>query len=597
MKLFERDLVKNGHAAIAPDATPPKRDWRDWRHFPRWYYYAAGAALVAIVALVFMLVGRAQAPGAYVTVPVVRQTLVQTVTASGAVNPQDTVSVGTQASGTINAIFVDFNSKVRKGQILATLDPAPLQAALNQARANLAQAEAQSQATAATALGSGSNVVAAQDSAAAALAQVQVSRSNQAVLQAAVQSADANVAKAQSALSVAQLTVSRDQGLLAQGYVAQSTADLDRSNLAAAQAALSSAQVAASQARIQAAAASTQIAASIDQSQQQAALGAVAGSQAMGTQASHQASVAAIAIQAAQVDQAQQNLDRATITSPVDGTVIARNVSVGQTVAASFQTPTLFLLARDLSKMQVDVAVGEPDIGAVKPRQIVDFTVLAYPTRTFHGTVMQVRLNPTVVSNVVTYDTVVLAQNPDGALRPGMTANASIHVAKAQDALIVPVEALQWRPSGGGNRTGRRGSSAGAAGGGATAGRASGASGASGNGAGASGAAQGGSAWGQTNGASSRAIVAGANSSLFVLKNGKLQRIPVTILLVSGATAAVATAAMPDGTPAAVQLAAGDEVITGQATASSSAQPAARSPLTGSGGVPRGVGGGRGGGG
>jgi HlyD family secretion protein len=578
MKLFERDLVKNGHAAVAPDSAPPPTGF--WQRFPRWYYIAAAVVLVAIVGLAYFLFGRAQGPGAYVTVPVTRQTLVQTVTASGTVNPQDTISVGTQASGTINAIFVDYNSTVKKGQVLATLDPAPLQAALAQARANLAQAQAQAQATAATAIGSGSNIAAAQDSAAASLAQVQVSRSNQAVLQAAVQTADADVLKAQSAFSVAQLTVSRDQGLLAQGYVAQSTADLDRSNLAAAQAALSSAQVAARQARIQATAASTQIAASIDQSQQQAALGALAGTQAMGTAASHDASLAAIAIQAALVDQAQQNLDHATITSPVDGTVIARLVSIGQTVASGFQTPTLFTIARDLRKMQVDVAVGEPDIGAVQPKQIVDFTVLAYPTRTFHGQVTQVRQSPTIVSNVVTYDTVVIVQNPDGALRPGMTANASVHVAKAQNALIVPVEALQWRPSGGA-RTGRRGPNPAASGGVASATRPTGGSTAAAGGAAQGSTAPGGSAWGQTNGASSRSIVAGATSGVFVLKNGKLVRVPVHILLVSGATAAVETADAPDGTPAAVELAVGDNVVTGQASASTSSAPAARSPLSG----------------
>ncbi len=591
MKLFERDLVKNGHAAVAQDGPPPPTGF--WGRFPRWYYIAAAVVLVAIVALIVFLVGRAAAPASYVTVSVVRQTLVQTVTASGTVNPQDTISVGTQASGTINAIFVDFNSTVKKGQVLATLDPAPLQASLNQARADLAQAQANAQATAATAQGSTSNIAAAAASADASIAQVAVTRSNQAVLQAAVQTADAEVAKDQSAYSLAQLTMSRDQGLLGQGYVTQSQVDTDRSNLAAALATLSSAQVASRQARIQAASAATQIAASIDQSRQQAALGSLAGSQAMGTQASHDASLAAIAIQAALVDQAQQNLDHATITSPVDGTVIARLVSIGQTVASGFQTPTLFTIARDLRKMQVDVAVGEPDIGTVQPKQIVDFTVLAYPTRTFHGVVQQVRQSPTVVSNVVTYDTVVLVQNPDGSLRPGMTANASVHVAKSENSLIVPVEALQWRPSGGA-RTGRRGPTPGGRDGpDRCRGRHAEARHHVGGGA-SGGAAPAGSAWGQTNGASSRSIVAGANSGVFVLKNGKLVRIPVRILLVSGATAAVETADLPDGTPAPVELAAGDNVVTGQNSATSSSQPAARSPLSGAGpgGGTRGVGGG-----
>ena len=125
---------------------------------------------------------------------------------------------------------------------------------------------------------------------------------------------------------------------------------------------------------------------------------------------------------------------------------MARDVSVGQTVAASLQTPTLFSIAQDLGKMEVDINVAEPDIGNVKPGDTVDFSVLAYPNRTFHGTVAQVRINPQTVNNVVTYDVVVLVDNRDGALLPGMTANATIDVATAKNALVVPLSALQWSP-------------------------------------------------------------------------------------------------------------------------------------------------------
>ena len=117
------------------------------------------------------------------------------------------------------------------------------------------------------------------------------------------------------------------------------------------------------------------------------------------------------------------------------------------TVAASFSTPVLFTIAQDLSKMEVDLAVGEPDIGSVKVGEPVDFTVLAYPNTTFTGTVSQVRQNPTVVSNVVTYDTVVIVNNNDGLLRPGMTANAMIQTQNVANALIVPLQALEYRPS------------------------------------------------------------------------------------------------------------------------------------------------------
>ena len=140
---------------------------------------------------------------------------------------------------------------------------------------------------------------------------------------------------------------------------------------------------------------------------------------------------AAITQQRAALEQATINLSHTVITSPVDGTVVQRNVSIGQTVAASFQTPTLFTIAQDLRKMEVDVAVGEPDVGNVRAGDPADFTVgLAFPNRVFHGYVFRVNQNPTTVANVVTYDTIVYVDNRDGALRPGMTANATIHVAQ-----------------------------------------------------------------------------------------------------------------------------------------------------------------------
>ena len=176
------------------------------------------------------------------------------------------------------------------------------------------------------------------------------------------------------------------------------------------------------------------------------AQGNAAGSQAAASVHGAAADRAAIESARAQLAEARANLNHTVITSPVDGTVIARNVSVGQTVAASFQTPTLYTIAKDLKKMEVDVAVGEPDIGAVRAGQKVEFTVLAYPNDTFHGVVAQVRENPTTIQNVVTYDTVVYEDNSDGRLRPGMTANASIHIAQVKSALVVPLAALRYRP-------------------------------------------------------------------------------------------------------------------------------------------------------
>ena len=529
MKILERDFLStNGHQVIASNG----KATQGRRRPPRWFFPGVAGALVVALVLAIVLNGRVSSSAKYVTQPVAQQDLVQTVTASGTVNPQNTISVGTQDSGTINAIFVDFNSVVKKGQVLATLDPQPFQAALEQAQATLAQSAATAQAAGATAQGSLASAQAAQDAAASAQAQIAVVRANAASSAAAVNSANADLAKAQSALVLAQQTYGRDTSLLSQGYVAQNQVDADRSALVTAQSGVNSAQAEVQQARLAATAAQTQIAESVDASRQQAALDSQAGSQTGVTAAQAAASEAAIGIQQAQVQEAQLNLERAVITSPVNGTVIARDVSVGETVAASLQTPTLFSIAQDLSKMEVDVAVGENDIGNVKQGEAVDFTVLAYPARTFHGIVQQVRQNPTVTNNVVTYDTVVLVQNNDGALRPGMTANASIHVAKASNALVVPIEALTYRPAGATHqrRTSAKGSS------GAT-------SGASGR-----------SAWGQTAGATVGSAATQSYGLLFVLRNGKPQAVPVTIGLVSGAQAAVT----PLGT---ATLASTDQVI------------------------------------
>jgi len=564
MKLIDRDyLSKNGHKVGDNGILAQGRRFPRIPRFPLWYYAVAAVLVIALViALIFN--GRSTGQSQYVTQTVVRQDLIQAVTASGTLNPQDTVSIGTQDSGTINQIFVDFNSVVKKGQVLATLDPQPFQVALDQAQANLAQSVAQAQAAGATAQGSLANVQAAQAGAQAAQAQVAVVRSNAAASAAAVQTADADVMKAQAALSLAQQTISRDTALLGQGYISQAQADIDRSGLVAAQSALRSAQATAQQTRMQVAAAISQEQASVDQSRQQIALGAQSQSQASQTAASRNASQAAIGIQQAQVETARLNLQRAVITSPVDGTVIARNVSIGQTVAASFQTPTLFSIAQDLRRMEADVAVGEPDIGSVKQNDIVDFTVLAYPTRTFHGVVKQVRQSPTVTSNVVTYTTVVLVDNNDGALRPGMTANASIHVAKAGNALVVPVEALQWRPAGGAGGKRTRGPKSGA----------SAAPNAAGPGSGSSQS----SAWGQLNGANARGTTAGSRAAIYVLASGKVQRVGVTIGLVSGAQAAVTP--VPGAT-----LKAGDEVIVSDgAKSATTTSSAVRSPLAPAGG-------------
>jgi len=502
------------------------------------------AALVALLLIGALVAGtlaasRAHAGNAYLTQTVLQQDLTQNVTASGTVNPQNTVTVGTQVSGTISEISVDYNSKVRKGEVLARLDPSQLQAQLDQAQGQLAQAQAQAAASQANAGSAQSGITVAQANSAAQAANARAS-------QAAIATADSNVAKAQSAYDLAEQTLTRDKALLAQGYIAQSQYDADDSNAVGAQSALKSAQAAAIQARAQASA-------SVSQAQAGAAQTVQNISQAAGSADTAQAAQAAVQIAQAQVQQDRLNVDRAVITSPVDGTVIARNVSVGQTVAASFQTPTLFTIAQDLKKMEVDISVGEPDIGNVRTGDAVDFTVLAYPNRTFTGKVEQVRVNPTTVNNVVTYDVIVLVDNPKNLLLPGMTANASIAVATAHGALVVPTQALAFRPSsfsGSHHYHGAR-----------TAGGSS------------SGAASAASPWGATSAGASAGVAPGGTGVVFVQTNRKLAPVRVKIDLVSGTQAAV--------TPLRGSLGAGDQVVIGDASAA--AQSGTRSGSNGAG--------------
>lgn len=374
---------------------------------------------VIVLFTVVLLAACARRNDDLATVAVTRGPIAQTVSASGTLAAQDTVLVGSQDSGTIQAIYVDYNSQVRKGQVLARLDPSLFIAQLDQAAATLGQLTAQRAAAAATASGSLSASSAARRTAEAQAAQIAA--------------ADEDVQKARSSLGLALLTLHRDRALLRQGYVAQNVVDGDVTNAAAAHDALIAAQTEAQTSRLTSSAGAYQAGSS--------------AAQAVGAAASQRAGDAAMRAASAAVRQAQINLDHATITSPVDGTVIQRNVSVGQTVAAALQAPTLFTIAKNLTKMELDIAVGEPDVGAVRAGQRVEFTVLAYPGRTLETTIAQVRQNPTVINNVTTYNSVAYPSNHDGALRPGMTANVRVTIATYPDALIVPLAALQWRPS------------------------------------------------------------------------------------------------------------------------------------------------------
>ena len=456
----------------------------------RLWMLLAGIVLLAAAAIAAVLLVRRGGTPKYVTQTAALQDLTQSVTASGTVNAQNTILVGTQVSGTIQAIYVDFNSRVHRGEVLARLDPSQFQAQLAQAQGALSQAQAQAGSASANAAGAQFSVAAADQ---------------------LVASADANVRKARSDLGLAQRTVARDKQLLAHGYVPQSQYDADSNALAGAQAQLRSAQASALQTRAQS-------------SQSRSA--------ALSSGGSAQAAAASMHAARASVEQAQLNLSRTVITSPVDGTVVARNVSVGQTVAASFQTPTLFTIAQDLKKMEVDISVGEPDIGNVRAGEPVSFTVLAYPNQTFNGTVSQVRVNPTTVQNVVTYTVIVLVDNAQGKLLPGMTANASIAVATAKHALTIPLQALSYRPAqGAAPRRSARPASSGASSASRT------------------------SPWGQTGSGAAGAVISGQRGTLFVLRDGKPQPVAVRVDLVSGMQAAV--------TPVRGTLKSGDSVIVG----------------------------------
>ncbi|GAB6268790.1 MAG: efflux RND transporter periplasmic adaptor subunit [Smithella sp.] len=286
---------------------------------------------------------------AYKTEKVSRGGINALVTATGTVNAVTTVSVGTQVSGTINKLFVDYNSPVKKGQLLAQIDPSTFQSQVDQAMANLWTAKA-------------------------------------------------NVEKAAVATVDAQRTFQRNQELFAQNFIAQSDLDTAETSFKSAQA-----QQKVNQAQVQQAQAALKI--------------------------------------------AETNLQYTRIISPVDGTVISRSIDVGQTVAASFQTPTLFSIAQDLTKMQIDTNVDEADIGKVKSGQDVSFTVDAYPDTIFTGKVAVVRNAPITVSNVVTYDVVINVNNAQLKLKPGMTANVSITIEMHPDVLRIPNAALRFKPA------------------------------------------------------------------------------------------------------------------------------------------------------
>ena len=307
----------------------------------------AGTIVVGGTA-VYWLANRSAAPK-YESTPVTQGDVSTTITASGSVNPVVVVSVGTYVSGTIQTLSCDYNTRVRKGQLCAKIDPKPYQIIVDQAQAEIEVAKAQ-------------------------------------------------LAKDQANVAYTKISHERLDRLYGEGQASHDAAD----------AALNAYQQAV----------------------------AVTGLDA-----------AQLAQKAAALKAAQINLQYTDIVSPVDGTVVSRNVTAGQTVAASFQTPTLFLIAADLTKMQVDTNVSESDIGGATEGASASFTVDAFPKQTFHGRVTQVRQAPVSVQNVITYDCVITVDNPELLLKPGMTATARIVTAQARNVLRIPLQALRFTPT------------------------------------------------------------------------------------------------------------------------------------------------------
>lgn len=284
----------------------------------------------------------------YITKPITKETITQYVEASGAIKPINTIAVGTQVSGTVSKIYVDYNSIVKKNDLLAELDPSLFQSNVDQSTAKLNNAKA-------------------------------------------------SLSKATSTLNYKKNNYQRYKNLYAKNYVSKDEVELAFANYQQALAEVSSAR------------------AEVNASQ-------------------------------AALDNNLTNLRYSKITSPVDGTVISRAVDVGQTVAASFNTPTLFEVAKDLTKMQIETSVSEADIGKVKVGQLAKYTLDGYPDKYFEGYVTQVRLASTTTNNVVTYTVIISVDNSEGFIIPGMTANVSITTNYIKDALCVPNQALKFTP-------------------------------------------------------------------------------------------------------------------------------------------------------
>jgi len=366
----------------------------------------AAAILCVVTGVLLWLLLRGQSAVQYRTATVEHGDVNVAISATGNPNPVVTVQVGSQVSGIVVSLFADFNTKVTKGQLIARIDPAPFQAKVDQAQANLTAA--------------GAAVANAQATVQQALAGIQAATSSLAAAQ-------ANVVKAQAITDDAKVKV--DRRVIMVGKGADAKEDLETAQTTYKSSIADHNALVAQQHAVE------------DSVKVAKAQLNVANSLLKANQA--QVKQFTAALQSTQLD-----LDHTKITAPVDGIVVSRNVDVGQTVAASLAAPTLFLIAQDMTKMQVDTNVSEADVGRVRVGQAATFTVDAYPGRVFTGSVTSIRQAPINVQNVITYDAVIGVSNADLKLFPGMTANVKILVNQRPNVLKVPNGALRYQPPG-----------------------------------------------------------------------------------------------------------------------------------------------------
>jgi HlyD family secretion protein len=408
-----------------------------------------GAALAVLAVAAFYFRGNQSSAPQYMTARVERGNLRNTVTATGTLQAVTTVQVGSQASGTISSLNVDFNSPVKQGQVIAQLDPSVSKAQVDQARANLQQARAGLQQSIASVAGSRAGVSDAQAKMLAAKSTVQNNQSG-------VSGAQANLEVLKAQLDDARAFLNQQDYLMKSGVIAQRDYDLANTAYKTAAARYNQAAAQLNQAVVsQQSSAGSGIAQSQAQVQQSQAQ--VQQSQAQVEQARAQVQQAEAALRLAEV-----NLAHTTITSPIDGIVVSRDVNVGQTVAASLSAPTLFTIAKDLTQMQVIANIDQADIGLVEQAKSVKFSVDAFPGKEYDGKIEQMRLNPQNVQNVVTYNVVIDVDNPEQKLKPGMTANLTITIDGRNNVLKVPNSALRFIPTdASGQRIGRSSDAAG----------------------------------------------------------------------------------------------------------------------------------------